>query len=108
MGGGCIGSEEIEASGGVTAPPDGLYLVNIQYPARFSMPEVKNGLGEIWNLALMNEPLKQLRIERIDNMENLMNRTRVKNLRDHQALKMPMLLQYRQERTQLALVFYER
>lgn len=26
-------------AGGVTAPPDGLYLVNIQYPERFSIPD---------------------------------------------------------------------
>ncbi len=32
------------SSGGVTAPPDGLYLVNIQYPERFSMPEAKSVL----------------------------------------------------------------
>ena len=28
--------------GGVTAPPDGLYLVNIQYPKRFSIPGAKS------------------------------------------------------------------
>ncbi|GJM04220.1 MAG: tRNA pseudouridine synthase A [marine bacterium B5-7] len=32
--------------GGVTAPPDGLYLVNIQYPERFSIPGAKSILDK--------------------------------------------------------------
>ena len=39
-------------SGGVTAPPDGLYLVNIQYPARFSIPESKSSIRKIWHWPL--------------------------------------------------------
>ena len=33
-------------AGGVTAPPDGLYLVNIQYPKRFSIPDTKSILDK--------------------------------------------------------------
>jgi len=33
-------------SGGITASPDGLYLVNIQYPERFSIPEAKSLLDK--------------------------------------------------------------
>lgn len=33
-------------AGGVTAPPDGLYLVNIQYPARYSIPDAKSVLDK--------------------------------------------------------------
>ncbi len=33
-------------AGGVTAPPDGLYLVNIQYPDRFSIPDAKSILDK--------------------------------------------------------------
>jgi tRNA pseudouridine38-40 synthase len=32
--------------GGVTAPPDGLYLVDIQYPERFAIPESKSVLDK--------------------------------------------------------------
>ena len=33
-------------TGGVTASPDGLYLVNIQYPKRFSIPKAKSVLDK--------------------------------------------------------------
>lgn len=33
-------------TGGVTASPDGLYLVNIQYPKRFSIPQAKSVLDK--------------------------------------------------------------
>ena len=33
--------------GGVTAPPDGLYLVNVQYPERYSIPNPKKLIDQL-------------------------------------------------------------